>query len=450
MREKTIRCESDKCGRRGGGLIQCKGTCRRFYHALCLQIDCLDAVGWDTKKEHFCLGCRDADGKPDLKGGAPAVRVDDSTKGNARQVEPSAKAPGKSKNASATEVDQYFGGKAGKKSEATRSDIAMPSQEECAAVAERLHRLTGDDRLFDGFEEQYRQQFREWSFSLATRQSILLYGLGSKISVLSTFGQYLAQEGDVMSLNGFDPGLDMSKLLDYLERIFCAVGDSQQSISRTSGSAKALAKRAASIAKSLAVSRSRPLFLVIHNIDGAGLRCAFAQEALATLTASSANDGTPLIRVVASVDDVNAAMVLWSPQLEHMFDWVSDITDFDAEATFSRLTLSGRGTEWIVVEEGAHIPTIFDGGEEYASGRIVQKDQETEMGTRCRWRVGDAKGADLCRTKAHGGVTCSCGSATSKLFSPGAVQHSQRRMPEEDGYICGFRFAQYPKGTYRP
>ena len=68
------------------------------------------------------------------------------------------------------------------------------------------------------------------------------------------------------------------------------------------------------------------MFLLIHNIDGLGLRNPVAQNSIATLTASSNKNGLPLIRVVASVDNVNAALVLWSPEVEQKFDWVSDST----------------------------------------------------------------------------------------------------------------------------
>ena len=56
MRTTTIKCEA--CARGKGDLVQCEGSCGRFYHRLCLQIDCLDVVGWDAKKEHLCLRCR--------------------------------------------------------------------------------------------------------------------------------------------------------------------------------------------------------------------------------------------------------------------------------------------------------------------------------------------------------------------------------------------------------
>ena len=225
------------------------------------------------------------------------------------------------------EVDQYFGKKRKSSKIEGPIDIMVPSQTECIAEVKKLFRESNVEVDFDKYEVQYQHQFYEWSFALSTSQSILLYGLGSKISVLSSFGQHLAQEGDVVSLNGYDPNIDMNEFLDCVDDMFCDDTEYQQSITQhTRDSNNWLTKRATMIAKRIASTRSRPLFLLIHNIDGAGLRNVFAQEALAILTANSNKDGSPLIRIAASVDNVNAAMVLWSPYVEHKFDWVSDKT----------------------------------------------------------------------------------------------------------------------------
>ena len=84
-----------------------------------------------------------------------------------------------------------------------------------------------------------------------------------------------------------------------------------------------LVAKAVSIAKNFASMRSRPLFLLIHTIDGVGLSDNLSQGSLQALTRSSEKDSCPMIRIAASVDNINSAMSLWSPQVEHKFDWVS-------------------------------------------------------------------------------------------------------------------------------
>ena len=314
--------------------MECKGGCERFFHRLCLQIDCLDVVGLNAEKEHLCLLCRNTDGAlhPGYSKKVAAATLGYSSKAkavnDARQQTSNENANVRCQDKSTEEIDQYFGRTSGKKSrgEGVRSDIIMPSQQDCVAEVESLYRQSNVADMFDEFEVQYQQHFYEWSFSMATNQSILLYGLGSKTSVLTSFGQYLSAEGDVVSLNGYDPNIDLNQFLDYMDQLFCGGSQSNQSNPQPSVTPrdlyKGMAKKAALVAKRFASTRSQPLFVLIHNIDGACLRNSFSQDAISTLTSNSRKDGLPLIRVAASVDNVNAAMVLWSPQVEHKFDWV--------------------------------------------------------------------------------------------------------------------------------
>ena len=349
MRETLIRCE--KCAKREGDLVACKGQCGRFYHRLCLQVDCLGSS--NVKREHICLACQKAS---QLDQSKAASNFDASSKMNMRTD--------KSSNATrqrqcAEEVDQYFGKKSGKKSsksEGANDRIFVPSQKECVVEVKTLLRQSYVDVEFDN-----QQQFYEWSFALASRQSILLYGVGSKISVLTAFGQYLAQEGDVMSLNGYDPIIGMNALLDHIDEIYCDGTESLRIIPQARVSNNGLANRASSIARRIASIRSKPLFILIHNIDGVGLRNVYAQEAIANLTADSYTDGSPWIRIVASVDNVNAAMVLWSPFVEYKFDWVSDKFDVTLCCTQNATHLSHHAYSFLAtgLEKGPHIQAIY-------------------------------------------------------------------------------------------
>ena len=335
MKERTVRCEGRGCATRKGNLLQCKGKCGRMFHSLCLQIDCMDAVDWDEKKEHLCLHCRGLMSASPDKTIEPIAAKSENEKIEIHIGNPSKTASSRQETAT-NEVDQYFDRKSRKrpmKLEGARDGLTIPPQQECAIEVEALHNHSNMDQGFDEFEGQYQQQFGEWSFSLATNQSILLYGIGSKTKVLASFGQHLSSEGDVVSLNGFDPSIDLNQFFACINQLF--FGGSGQTQMNTQHPAlknnipvkdyKGLPRKAASIAKKFASTRTRPLFLLIHNIDGAGLRNCFAQDAIATLTADSKKDGLPLIRIAASVDNVNASMVLWSPQVEHKFDWVSDV-----------------------------------------------------------------------------------------------------------------------------
>jgi origin recognition complex subunit 2 len=70
-------------------------------------------------------------------------------------------------------------------------------------------------------------------------------------------------------------------------------------------------------------SRKVPnLVLLIHNIDGPSLRNAKAQSLLSVLA------DTPNIRLIASIDHINAPL-LWDSVLTKRFNWIwHDVTSF--------------------------------------------------------------------------------------------------------------------------
>jgi hypothetical protein len=332
----------------------------------------LDIVGCEAKVEHFCLQCRsgnDSNTPISFDNSKVKATIVDTHKAHNPKVKSSKLDTHNGK--CVEEVDQYFRRKPGKalKPDVVRSEIVMHPPQECTDAAKIIHRRDNVASEFDTFEDQYKQHFHEWSFLLATHQSVLLYGYGSKISLLSKFGSYLSEEdeGDVMSLNGYDPNFDMNAFLDCLDDLFPLGGESRQS------EPSATVKKAASIAKRIASSRSRPLFILIHNIDGLCLRTAEAQDSIATLTVSSC------IRVVASIDNVNAAMILWSPEVAHKYNWVSDSFGRICLSKFATIRLTYIPSPLIIFSGlvvGSHLPTIFRRSAMYASRIIGEKGKE--------------------------------------------------------------------------
>jgi hypothetical protein len=87
-----------------------------------------------------------------------------------------------------------------------------------------------------------------------------------------------------------------------------------------------LVERAITVSRALAVKATEtllPIFLVIHNIEGPGLRNEIAQEALAALLVNSiVENGVAAIRLVASMDHVDTSALLWSPATMANFSWI--------------------------------------------------------------------------------------------------------------------------------
>ena len=82
--------------------------------------------------------------------------------------------------------------------------------------------------------------------------------------------------------------------------------------------------RAEAIAKAIVPKQSEelfPIFLLIHNLEG--LRTRSSQEVLSTLVAhSKTRSNIPVIRFVASIDDVDAPAMLWTERASTQFRWM--------------------------------------------------------------------------------------------------------------------------------
>ena len=189
-------------------------------------------------------------------------------------------------------------------------------------------------------ESEYKKDFDEWKFLLTTQNALLLYGFGSKRHILESFARNkLEKEGDVLTIDGFDRDVRIESILDLLVDHFlegeepqdkedhdetCRVGVTAPSMIAT----HEVVQRATRVARSLAVKqnyRRRPLYCVFHNIDGPSLRSRDVQEALASLVAHSTIVGTDVnaVRLVASIDHVNASALLWDNRTSANFSWVS-------------------------------------------------------------------------------------------------------------------------------
>ncbi|PSC69977.1 Origin recognition complex subunit 2 [Micractinium conductrix] len=148
-------------------------------------------------------------------------------------------------------------------------------------------------------------QFGRWWAQLAAGHSLLLYGFGSKYELLQQFAQEQLGRGDAacLAVNGLQPGLAAKQIMQH------AVAAVKQS--------KAAHYRGCILDDLLSLLRSdeRHLYLVLHNIDGPGLRDHSAQRALSQLAA------LPTVHLAASVDHANAA-ALWDTQTRDRFSWV--------------------------------------------------------------------------------------------------------------------------------
>eukprot|EP00775_Hariotina_reticulata_P006730 gene6730-6950_t len=163
----------------------------------------------------------------------------------------------------------------------------------------------------------YKQQFDHWRFLLRQHFSLLFYGFGSKRSLLELFAKEALTDGGVMAVNGHQPGLTSKQVLASVASAF------------THRSCKGMGHTEL-LGLINAEPGCRQLYLLLHSIDGPGLRSADEQLWLSRLAQA------PAVRLVASIDHVNAAL-LWDSRTSAAFRWLwidgTSYASYEAEAS---------------------------------------------------------------------------------------------------------------------
>jgi origin recognition complex subunit 2 len=241
---------------------------------------------------------------------------------------------------------------AAKQQQSTDEDDSAPferlSLEECISKGKEYSNLPQVEKN----EAKYKEHFKDWRFLLGTNHSILLYGFGSKRPLLNEFAEKeLSKEGYALTLDGFDPEITMEGILSLLvEMCLDGIEPSPLTLSLpgfenedftklekiqkddTSNQPKLVVhyrikdplQRAQAIAHAIVPKLAEklfPLFLVVHNLEG--LQNRTDQEILSTLVANGKTENKiPVIRLVASIDDVDAPAVLWNEKSSTNFRWI--------------------------------------------------------------------------------------------------------------------------------
>ncbi|XP_059200685.1 origin recognition complex subunit 2 [Centropristis striata] len=152
---------------------------------------------------------------------------------------------------------------------------------------------------------KHRKHFSKWMLQLQLGFSVLVYGLGSKKSLLEDFRvSHLDQEVHLV-VNGFFPSITLKSILNALT---CEVLEHQ-------GSFRTPSDQIQFIAQTLKDDPDLHVYLIIHNIDGPMLRGEKTQSALGQLAS------LPNLHLVASLDHINAPLV-WDQFKQSQFNWL--------------------------------------------------------------------------------------------------------------------------------
>lgn len=144
----------------------------------------------------------------------------------------------------------------------------------------------------------YKQLFPKWMHFLQQEFNVMLYGLGSKRSLLSDFHAEMLSSEDCVVVNGFFPSISMKHILSVILHDI---------LGYTGNVGSSLIEQAESVMRAYSTADptiSDDLYLVVHNIDGPMLRNEVSQSVLSRLASH------PRIHLICSMDHVNAPL-LW-------------------------------------------------------------------------------------------------------------------------------------------
>ncbi|KAJ2952308.1 hypothetical protein O0L34_g4592 [Tuta absoluta] len=178
--------------------------------------------------------------------------------------------------------------------------------------------------------QSYEHLFDKWLYVLNENFNIVLYGIGSKRTVLQQFQAEKLQDFPCIVVNGFFPSLTMKSIL---EAIIIDLLD-HSNVPTNIGDIVALID-------SELTKRNIELFLIVHNIDGSMLRNAKSQAMLASISQIQN------VHTIASIDHINAPLLWDHAKLsKYKFTWwdVTTFLPYRAETSFeTALALGGAG-----------------------------------------------------------------------------------------------------------
>ncbi|KAL2895208.1 Origin of replication complex subunit 2 [Bienertia sinuspersici] len=236
-------------------------------------------------------------------------------------------------------------GTSAKKSWHKLSDIDLVPEEELRAVA--LDLKPKHEKEVKALMDSYRNLYQDWVFELRCGFGLLMYGFGSKKNLIEDFASTALTEYSVLVVNGYLQPVNIKQVLAAVADLFW---DQIKAKRKTTGNlsnvqqpynTKSTDDLFSFLDGSLAEENDSFVCVVIHNIDGPGLRDSDTQQSLARMAACSH------VRVVASIDHVNASL-LWDKKMVHtQFNWcchhVPTFAPYKAETMFHPLILAHSG-----------------------------------------------------------------------------------------------------------
>ncbi|KAI7748478.1 hypothetical protein M8C21_009301 [Ambrosia artemisiifolia] len=234
-------------------------------------------------------------------------------------------------------------GKSGKKSARKLSEINLVDEQDLRAEVSNIE--PKHEKEIASLIDSYKSLYNEWLFELRYGFGLLLYGFGSKKTLIEDFASTALTEYSVIVVNGYLQSINLKQvamamaevLWDQLKlQLRSASGSLPKS--QQPFNSRSMDDLIAFLDGPHAPENECFVCLVIHNIDGPGLRDSESQHLLARIAACSH------VRVVASIDHVNAPL-LWDKKMVHVqFNWcwhhVPTFAPYKVEGVFHPLILA--------------------------------------------------------------------------------------------------------------
>ncbi|WOG90689.1 hypothetical protein DCAR_0309933 [Daucus carota subsp. sativus] len=223
------------------------------------------------------------------------------------------------------------------------SDIDIVDEQELREAVSNIE--PKHEKEIDLLIKSYKCLYSKWAFELRAGFGLLLYGFGSKKALIEDFASTTLTGYSVLVINGYLQLINLKQVLITL----CELLGDQLKAQRKTPSGSQRSYNALSIDDLIAFldgphvdGNECSICVVIHNIDGPGLRDSDSQQYLARIAACSH------VRMVASIDNVNAPL-LWDKKMVHtQFNWcwhhVPTFSPYKVEGTFYPLILAHGGT----------------------------------------------------------------------------------------------------------
>ncbi|CAK9176992.1 unnamed protein product [Ilex paraguariensis] len=288
-------------------------------------------------------------------------------------------------------------GTSGKKSTRKLSEIDIVDEQELRAALSNIE--PKHEKEINDLMNTYKSLYSKWVFELRCGFGLLMYGFGSKKALIEDFASTGLTEYSVVVINGYLHSINLKQVVITLAELLWEQLKNYQNTPSGKSSKAEEPYNSRSMDDLLAFldgphADGKKCFVcaVVHNIDGPALRDSESQQYLARISACSH------IRIVASIDHVNAPL-LWDKKMVHtQFNWfwyhVPTFAPYKIEGLFFPLILTHGGATQTVKTASIVLQSLTPNAQSVfkvlAEHQLVHPDEEgmpvNNLYTICRER----------------------------------------------------------------